>query len=152
MCAGWVGRVLRLRRNTHWQTYASFDSLLSRADLGHFGKWWIFHGATTRRLPYRANGFFYPIWNRLYRFADYVADCQALTWPICVPVMVNYSTCFETAHHKKAFQRLELLLFFGANSQVSCCFLTFYQFLPPLWRRWWFWNLNGVWTWSSYFL
>ena len=26
-----VGRVLRLRRATHWQKYASFDSLLSRA-------------------------------------------------------------------------------------------------------------------------
>ncbi len=29
-----VGRVLRLRRNTHWQKNASFDSLLSRAGLG----------------------------------------------------------------------------------------------------------------------
>ena len=27
-------RFLRLRRNTHWHYYASFDSLLSRAGLG----------------------------------------------------------------------------------------------------------------------
>ena len=30
-----VGRVLRLRRNTHRHQYASFDSLLSRSGLGH---------------------------------------------------------------------------------------------------------------------
>ncbi len=38
-----IGRVLRLRRNTH----ASFDSLLSRALLGHLGKGWIVRDATT---------------------------------------------------------------------------------------------------------
>ncbi len=36
-----VGRVLRLRRNTHCHKDASFDSLLSRAGLGHLGKGWI---------------------------------------------------------------------------------------------------------------
>ena len=55
-----VGRVLRLRRNTHWQQYASFDSLLSRAGLGHLGKVWIVRGTTTGRWPYWANGLFYP--------------------------------------------------------------------------------------------
>ena len=33
-----VGRVLRMRRNTHWQQNASFDRLLSRAGLRHLGK------------------------------------------------------------------------------------------------------------------
>ncbi len=33
-----VGRVLRLRRNTHFQDIVSFDSLFSRAGLGHLGK------------------------------------------------------------------------------------------------------------------
>ena len=35
-----IGHVLRLRRNAHWQSYASFDSL------GHLGKGW-----TGRSLP-----------------------------------------------------------------------------------------------------
>ena len=33
-----VGRVLRLRRNTHSQGRASFDSLLPHAGFGHLGK------------------------------------------------------------------------------------------------------------------
>ncbi len=33
-------------------TSASFDSLLSRAGLGHLGKGWIVRDTTTRRLPY----------------------------------------------------------------------------------------------------
>ncbi len=33
-----IGRVLRLRRNTHWPNHTSFDSLLSRAGLRHQGK------------------------------------------------------------------------------------------------------------------
>ncbi len=41
-CKAWViiifvGRVLRLRRNTHWQDIASFDSLLSLGILGKGG-------------------------------------------------------------------------------------------------------------------
>ncbi len=47
-----VGRVLRLRRNTDWQDYVRFDSLLSRAALGHLGKGWIVRGTTTTRLPF----------------------------------------------------------------------------------------------------
>ena len=40
---GWVlghvvGRILRLRRNTEWQEYANFNSLLSGAGLGNLGK------------------------------------------------------------------------------------------------------------------
>ncbi len=66
-----VDRVLRLQRNKHWQYFASFDSLLSRAGLGHLGKKWIVCGTTTRRLPYWANALFYPSWNRLYRFTAY---------------------------------------------------------------------------------
>ncbi len=61
-----IGRVLRLRRNTHWQQNASFDSLFSRAGLGHVGKGCIVRGTTTRRLHYWANGLFYPSWNRFY--------------------------------------------------------------------------------------
>ena len=60
----------------------SFNSLLSRVGLGHLGKGWIYRGTTPRRLPYWANGFFYPSWNRLCRCTAYhssVADCQALT-------------------------------------------------------------------------
>ena len=49
-----VSPVLRLRQNTHWLKYASFDSLLSCAALGHQGK------TTTRRLPYRFNVGFLP--------------------------------------------------------------------------------------------
>ena len=49
-------RVLRLRRNTHWHKHASFDSLLSRVGLGHFGRGWNVRGTTTRRWPYCANG------------------------------------------------------------------------------------------------
>ena len=52
---------LRLRRNTHWHEYASYDSLLSRAGLGQLGKGWIVRGPTTRRLPYQANGLFYRV-------------------------------------------------------------------------------------------
>ncbi len=66
-----VCRVLRLRRNTHRHNYASFDSLLSGAGLGHLGKAWIVRGTTTRRLPYWANKLFYPSWNRSYRFTAY---------------------------------------------------------------------------------
>ncbi len=54
-----VGRVLRLRRNTHWQQNASFDSLLSHAGLGHLKEGWIVRDITTRRLPYWANGLFF---------------------------------------------------------------------------------------------
>ena len=39
--------VLRLRRNTHWQQNDSFDSLLSRAGLGHLGKGWLVRGTPT---------------------------------------------------------------------------------------------------------
>ncbi len=68
----YIGRVLRLRRSTHWHVYvSSFDSLLSRAGLGHLGKGWIVRDTTTRRLPFWANGLFYPSWNRLYRFTAY---------------------------------------------------------------------------------
>ena len=42
-----VGRVLRLRRNTRWQQYASFYSILSRAGLRHIGKGWIVRRTTT---------------------------------------------------------------------------------------------------------
>ena len=63
--------ILRLRRNTHRHNYASFDNLLSHAGLGHPGKCWIVRGTTTRSLPYRANGLFYPSWNRLYLFTTY---------------------------------------------------------------------------------
>ena len=59
-----VGRVLRLWRNPHWQQNASFDSLLSRAGLGHLGKGWIVRDTTTIRLPYWVNGLFYTSWNR----------------------------------------------------------------------------------------
>ncbi len=62
-------RILRLRRNTHWHKDASFDSLLSRAGLWHLGKGWIVRGTTTRRLPYGANGLFYPVdSNNVYLF------------------------------------------------------------------------------------
>ncbi len=47
----YVDRVLRLRRNTQWQKSARFDSLLSRAGLGHLGKGWIVRETTTKRLP-----------------------------------------------------------------------------------------------------
>ena len=47
-----IGRFLRLRRNTHWHNHASFDSLLSSADLGNLGKGWIVRGTTTRTVPY----------------------------------------------------------------------------------------------------
>ena len=43
-CQKLVVRALRLRRNTHWQDYASFDSLLARAGLGHLVKGWIVCG------------------------------------------------------------------------------------------------------------
>ena len=36
-----VNRVLRLWRNMHWEQYASFDSLISRAGLRHLGKRWV---------------------------------------------------------------------------------------------------------------
>ncbi len=53
--------ILRLRRNTHWQKYASFNNLLSRAGLWHLGKRWIVLVTTTRKLPYIwGNGLFYP--------------------------------------------------------------------------------------------
>ncbi len=42
-----IGRVLRLRRNTHWHEYSSFDSLLSRAGFGNVGKGCILCGTTT---------------------------------------------------------------------------------------------------------
>ena len=42
-----VGRVLRLRQNTYWQYYASFDSLLSRAGLGYLGKGCIVRDTTS---------------------------------------------------------------------------------------------------------
>ncbi len=37
-----VGRVLRLRRNTHWHNHFNFDSLLSRVGLGILGKGGLF--------------------------------------------------------------------------------------------------------------
>ncbi len=77
-----VGRFLRLRRNTHWQWYASFDSLLSRAGYWHHGKGWIVCGTTTSRLHYWAKGSS----TRAETGCAYtqligssVADCQALT-------------------------------------------------------------------------
>ena len=74
-------RVLRLRRNTHWQGYANSDSLLSCAGSGHLGKGWIVRVTNPRSLPYWANGLFYPSRNWLCRFTgSSVADCQALTW------------------------------------------------------------------------
>ena len=51
-----VGRVLRLRRNMHWQDIASFDGLLSLDGLWHLGKGRIVRGTTTRRLPPRLTG------------------------------------------------------------------------------------------------
>ena len=69
-----VGRVLRLWRNTHWEQNASFDSLLSRVGLGHFGKEWIVRGTT-----YWDNGLFYPNWNRLCRFT--AVWLTARHWP-----------------------------------------------------------------------
>ncbi len=51
-----VNRVLRLWRNTHWHYYASFDSLLSRAGVGHLGKGWIVRDTSTRRMR-----FFHPL-------------------------------------------------------------------------------------------
>ena len=44
-----VGRVLRLRRNTHCQEHASVNSLLSRPGLTHLGKGWIVRGTTTKK-------------------------------------------------------------------------------------------------------
>ena len=81
-----VGRVLRLRRNTHWQEHVSFDSLLSRDGLGHLvlGKGWVVRGTTTRRLPYWANGSSTRAGTGctdLQLIGSNVADCQALTWP-----------------------------------------------------------------------
>ncbi len=73
-----VDRVLRLRRNTHWQDCASFDSLLSRAGSEHLGKGWIVRGTTTRRQPYWANRLVYPSWNRLYRFIANQQQCCRL--------------------------------------------------------------------------
>ena len=49
--------------------------------IGHLGKGRIVRGTTIRRLPYLANGLFYPNWNKLYLFiGSSVADCRALTW------------------------------------------------------------------------
>ncbi len=45
-----IGLVLRLRRNAHWQKCASFDSLRFRAGLGHLGKGWIVRDITTRKF------------------------------------------------------------------------------------------------------
>ncbi len=39
---------------------------------------WLVRGSSTRRLPYWANGFFYPSWNRLYRFTAYRYQCSRL--------------------------------------------------------------------------
>ena len=47
-----VGRVLRLRRNTLLQGYASFDSLLSRAGLGNRGKGWSVRDTASIGLHY----------------------------------------------------------------------------------------------------
>ncbi len=69
-----VGRLLRLRRNTHWPEYASFDSLISRAGLGNFGKGWIVRDTTTTGLT----GSSTPSWNKLLRFT---ADCLVALWP-----------------------------------------------------------------------
>ena len=44
-----VGRVLRLRRNTYLQDNVSFDSLLSRAGLEHLEKGWIVCRTTTTK-------------------------------------------------------------------------------------------------------
>ena len=71
-----VGSVLRLRRNTLLQVYASFDAL------GHLGKGWIVRATTARRLPYRANGALLPELEQVvppYSLSVAVADCQALT-------------------------------------------------------------------------
>ncbi len=46
-CFNIIGRVPRLRWNTHWQDFATFDSLLSRVGLGHLGKGWIVRDTTT---------------------------------------------------------------------------------------------------------
>ena len=62
--------VLRLRRNTHCQQHASFDSLLSHAGLGK--------GRLFVAPPPPANGLFYPSWNRFCRFPAYQQQCGRL--------------------------------------------------------------------------
>ena len=49
-CIFVIGCVLRLRRNTHWQEYASFDRMLSCTGLRHLGKGCIVRDTTSRRL------------------------------------------------------------------------------------------------------
>ncbi len=47
----YIGRVLRLRGITHWHDEnATFDSLLSRAGLGHLGEGWIVRDTPTTIL------------------------------------------------------------------------------------------------------
>ena len=74
-----VGRVLRLRRNKHWQQNASFDDLC--AGLGHLGKEWIVCGTTARKLP-GLTGFSTQAGTGctdLLLVCSSAADCQALT-------------------------------------------------------------------------
>ena len=60
--------------------------------LGHLGKGWIVRGTTTQRLPYLANGLFYPSWNRLYRFTTYRQQCGRLPGTDLASVLNGYST------------------------------------------------------------
>ncbi len=54
-------------------------AILSCAALGHIGKERITRDATTRRLPYRAKGLFYPGWDRLHSFTAYLWQCGLAT-------------------------------------------------------------------------
>ncbi len=58
-----------------WEKKSGFNRAQILFSIGttiHLGKGWIVRGTTTRRLPYWANGLFYPIWNRLYQFTAYL--------------------------------------------------------------------------------
>ncbi len=130
--------------------YASFDSLLSRDGLGHLGKGWIVRGTTTRILPYRAHGLFYPSWNRLYRITAYssVADCQALTWHIssgCVFSFLKFGKfriifVYISVWGKKSLElyRETLLLSFFVCLRLASKFSAsrfFFEITPPKWMK-----------------
>ena len=99
----YVGRVVRLRRNTHLHQNASFDSLLSRAGLGHLGNGWIVRGTITRINC--LSGLTGPSTQAgtgstdLQLISSSVTDCQALTCPAIstqlFPCNTSYGSVFD---------------------------------------------------------
>ncbi len=98
-----VGRVLRLRRITHWQLCASFESLLSPAGLRHLGKGGLLVASPLEDCLNGLSGSSTRAGTGCCRFTDYryngMADGQAMTWHLMTyinSIPVTYANRFLT--------------------------------------------------------